>query len=300
MNDFIVSEKYSKERIDIILSESLNNLTRSNLKNRLLSVSLNGKECKISSKAGVGDIIKYELLPETETVFRAEKIELDILYQDENVFVINKPVGMVVHPAAGNTSGTLAQGIKYLLNKERTDFSPTDTRPGIVHRLDKDTSGIIIVAKNTNALELLSSQFRNRTVSKTYLAIIKGKLPKKKGTIETLISRDKKNRKKMTWQTKTGKKAISEYRVLSEFKNESLVALNLKTGRTHQLRVHMLSMKTPIVGDTIYSRSKSNEGLMLHAYKLRIKLPGKDEISEFCAPIPERFKSYLCNLEENN
>ncbi|MDC7126744.1 MAG: RluA family pseudouridine synthase, partial [Spirochaetales bacterium] len=270
--------------------------SRSNLKKRIEKLYVNGEPSKISRKVLSGDVIEYDLTKEESKDIKAEKIELDIIYEDSNVFVINKPAGMVVHPAAGNYSGTMAQGIKYLLEKDETDFSEDDIRPGIVHRLDKDTSGIIIAAKNTAALNFLSAQFRNREASKTYLAIINGVPEQNKGRIETLIGRDKNNRKKMTWKTNTGKEAVTEYKVLSSYGDKSFMALSPKTGRTHQLRVHMLSMKMPIVGDPLYSRQKDDSGLMLHAYKLRIKLPGEDSIREFRVPVADRFKDMLCEL----
>ncbi|MBI9105514.1 MAG: RluA family pseudouridine synthase [Spirochaetales bacterium] len=281
------------QRVDGFIAEQLGTISRSNLKNRIDSLLINGEISKLSKKIHDGDIIEYSLKKQIDTIISPEKIDLDIIYEDDNVFVINKPEGMVVHPAAGNYSGTMAQGIMYLLQNEDTDFAVDDTRPGIVHRLDKDTSGIIIAAKNSRTLSLLSEQFQNRTAVKTYLAVINGRLPKKKGRIETLIGRDKNNRKKMTWKTERGKEAITEYRVLKEWDGKSFVALYLKTGRTHQLRVHMLSMGTPIVGDSVYSRKPGSTGLLLHAYRLRIEIPGVPGMSDFRAPLPERFKEAI-------
>ena len=242
----------------------------------------------------------FSLDAETEIKIKPEKIELDIIYEDNNVFVINKPCGMVVHPAAGNYTGTMAHGLLHLLENVESDFSNEDQRPGIVHRLDKDTSGLIIAAKNTKALDYLASQFKDRSTSKTYLAIIHGKLPVKKGTIKTLIGRDPNNRKKMSWKVKNGKEAVSVYRVLHEWNNYSLVVLELKTGRTHQLRVHMLSMGTPIAGDRIYSNTKMEFDLMLHAYRLSIKLPGESSFTGFRAPLPERFKEFMISLSNTD
>jgi len=290
LNRIVVSDDIKSQRADMFIACELGSISRSNLKNRIDSLLINSEPSKLSRKVRKGDIIEYSLTKQIETEFLPENIDLDIIYEDENVFVINKPEGMVVHPAAGNYSGTMAQGIMYRLQGEKTDF-PDDNRPGIVHRLDKDTSGIIIAAKNSRTLTLLSEQFQNRSASKTYLAVINGHLPRKRGRIETLIGRDKNNRKKMTWKTDSGKNAITEYKVLKKWKDKSFVALYLKTGRTHQLRVHMLSMGTPIMGDSVYSRKPGSGGLMLHAYRLKIKIPGISGMSDFRAPLPERFKT---------
>ncbi|MDC7227149.1 MAG: RluA family pseudouridine synthase [Spirochaetales bacterium] len=298
MNIIKVPENIKNERIDSVISLSVEGLSRNSLKNRIDVLTVNGKPAKISKKVSNGDVIMYSLDRLPEMTIEAENIPLDIVYEDSNVFVINKPAGMVVHPAAGNYSGTMAQGIMYRLLDTDSGFSEDDSRPGIVHRLDKDTSGIIIAAKNTETLEFLSEQFRSRTSSKTYIAVINGRLPAKKGTIESRIGRDRRNRKKMTWQTERGKSAVTEYRVLKEWATKSLVALSPKTGRTHQLRVHMLMMKTPITGDPVYARKTEGYSLMLHAYKLRIQIPGADGIIEFRAPVPERFKTAILNLSD--
>jgi 23S rRNA pseudouridine1911/1915/1917 synthase len=300
LNKIIVPEDSKPERVDVFLCGQLSGISRSNLKNRIESLLINCDSSKLSRKIHAGDIIEYKLTKKIETDIEPENIDLDILYEDGNVFVINKPEGMVVHPAAGNYTGTMAQGIMYRLQDIETDFSEDDSRPGIVHRLDKDTSGIIIAAKNSRTLTFLSQQFQKRTASKTYLAVINGHLPKKRGRIETLIGRDKNNRKKMTWKTESGKEAITEYRVLKKWKEKSFVALYLKTGRTHQLRVHMLSMGTPIAGDQVYSRKPGDGRLMLHAYRLRIEIPGIPGISDFRAPLPERFKETIKSYSEKD
>ena len=300
MNSFKVPIETRRERVDAVLASAIDGLSRSNIKNRIIELYVNGEKCKLSRKVGSGDIVEYSIKDEVDINISAEDVPLDIIYEDDNVFVINKPQGMVVHPAAGNYSGTMAQGILYRLLDGETDFSENDKRPGIVHRLDKDTSGIIIAAKNSYALDFLSEQFRKRAISKTYLAVINGKLPESKGRIESLIGRDPKNRKRMTWNTLHGKSASTDYRVLKQWDEKSLVALSPKTGRTHQLRVHMLKMKTPILGDPVYARKTEGCTLMLHAYKLRIILPGDDAVSEFRAPLPERFKSVIKTLSEKD
>ncbi len=299
MNKITVPDTFRPDRVDAFLSDSLE-ISRSNLKNRLSDVVINGITSKLSKKVAPGDVIEFTLSAESGINIVPEKIELDILYEDENVFVINKPCGMVVHPAAGNYTGTMAQGLMYKLLDGDADFEESDNRPGIVHRLDKDTSGIIIAAKNTAALEFLSNQFRHREAEKTYLALVSGRPASGRGKIEGLIGRDKIHRKKMTWKTDSGKSAVTEYKVLGRWKEGSLLALYPKTGRTHQLRVHMLSINTPIIADPVYSRYKGDEKLMLHAYKLRIVLPGGTKTSEFRAPLPDRFKRQIISLAERD
>ncbi len=294
-----VPENIKNERIDTVIAES-EKVSRNSIKTRIEELSVNGKAAKLSRKVSDGDIIEFSLNNEAEINIEPENVQLDIIYEDDNVFVINKPSGMVVHPAAGNYSGTMAQGIMFRLLEAESDFTENDTRPGIVHRLDKDTSGIIIAAKNTKTLEFLSEQFRNRKASKTYLAVINGNLQEKKGRIETLVGRDPRNRKKMTWKTKNGKNAVTIYRVLKRWRDKSFVALDLKTGRTHQLRVHMLSMNAPIAGDPVYSRKTEEYRMLLHAYRLRIMLPGETEYREFRAPLPERFKKEIISLSNKD
>ncbi len=302
--NFTVPDISRPERVDILITDLDKNLSRSSLKNRIETLRCNGNDIKLSRKVQTGDLIFYELTDEVSTEFKAEKIDFDIIYENENVIVINKLAGMVVHPAAGNYTGTLAQGLKYYLSETDSDFTEEDTRPGIVHRLDKDTSGILITAKNTSSLHFLSDEFRERRARKTYLAVIHGKLPAIKGEIKTLINRDRNDRKKMTVKTGSGREAHTEYRVLKVFKQYSFVALYPKTGRTHQLRVHMKSMGTPICGDPVYSSKKDpfGFGLSLHAYKLRIRVPenGSEKESVFRAPLPERFKIILMDLSKRD
>ena len=300
MNRIKAGEKDDGLRLDIFLVSEIGNLSRSGLKNRLSSIVVNGEESKLSRKIRTGDIIDYKLESLPKQKITAENIQLDVIYEDRDVIVINKAQGMVVHPAAGNYTGTLAQGILYRLNTEKNIFAGDDTRPGIVHRLDKETSGIIIAARNPKSLEFLAGQFRMRSTSKKYLAIINGKLPDKNGVIKSRIGRDRYNRKRMTWKTSSGKDSETEYRVLREWKDISLVALMPKTGRTHQLRVHMLMMNTPICGDPVYSRSSSFSSLMLHAYRLRIILPGMTTHREFRAPLPQRFKDVILAQENSD
>ena len=282
-------------RIDKYISEHLEILTRSQLKARDAKVYVNGKEAKLSKTIKIGDTIDIEYDSAPEMSIKPEKIDLDIIYEDENIAVINKPQGMVVHPAAGNPSGTLANAFLYYFGDTDFEKDDDDARPGIVHRLDKDTSGVIITAKNSAAHEFLSQQFRKKGVKKKYLAIVKGKMRSREGVIKTNLARDRSNRKKFSVVTGKGKDALTCFRVLKEFEDSSLVSLEPETGRTHQLRVHMLHCGCPIIGDPLYSRKIAKYGditMMLHAYILIIEIP-EYGIKKFHAPLPEGFKKFV-------
>ena len=290
-------------RVDRYIADHLGILKRSQMKNRNVRVLLKGKEIKLSKIVTSGDIITVEydhLLPLN---LIPEKIELNIIYEDSNSIVINKPQGMVVHPGAGNFTGTLVHGLLHHCLEMRNEFPQDDIRPGIVHRLDKDTSGVLISAKNPDALEFLSSQFRNKSTHKSYLAIVKGFPVKPEGRIETLIARDQNNRKKFTVSKNRGKKAVTIYKVIKAWDNFSLLHLKLETGRTHQLRVHMLLLGNPILGDSVYGRKSGifpDISLMLHAYRLSLILPGEiDRISTFEAPVPLRFSEVIKKLSSS-
>lgn len=280
-------------RVDKFISEHLSLFSRSQIRHRNTKVWINGKEAKLSGKVSFGDkiVVEYEDLQEPGIV--PEPLPLDIIYENADVIVLNKSQGMVVHPAAGNYSGTLVQGLLYHYKNHGENFNSELIRPGIVHRLDKDTSGVIIAARNPESQEYLSSQFRKKTTKKMYLAIVKGVISEKEGTVEGFLSRDPKHRKKFTWKTGRGKAAKTRYRVLTRWKESTFVALYPETGRTHQLRVHMLSIRHPIVGDPLYSRNPGNRTLMLHAYRLKIRLPREECPRQFRAPMPNRFKRYI-------
>ncbi|MDX9799893.1 MAG: RluA family pseudouridine synthase [Spirochaetia bacterium] len=282
-------------RIDKYISDYCKIISRSQLKSRNAALYINEKPVKLSRMVKNGDLIKieYDCIPESNLL--PENIELDIIYEDENVVIVNKKQGMVVHPAAGNPNGTLANALLFHIEDSSADFDEDDQRPGIVHRLDKDTSGIIITAKNIHAHDFLSRQFSSKKVKKIYLAIVKGKMVSRQGIIETNLIRDRNNRKKFTATQGKGKYALTHYRVLKEFSDTTLVALELQTGRTHQLRVHMQHIGCPIIGDPVYSRkiAKYSEfTMMLHAYILEIKLPDYG-LKKFHAPLPERFKKFI-------
>ncbi len=294
-------------RADRYLADHLNIFTRSQIKNRNVKILLNKKEIKLSKILNNGDVITVEYDNPEALELNPEKMYLDIIYEDKDSIVLNKPQGMVVHPGAGNYTGTLVHGLLYHCNEMAETFSDEDFRPGIVHRLDKDTSGVIISAKNPESLEFLASQFRNKTTKKYYLAIVKGVPVKSEGIIETNIARDITNRKKFTVSDTRGKKAFSRYKVIESWNNLSLVLMGLETGRTHQLRVHMLHLGNSILGDPIYGRKSGlfpESTLMLHAFELSICLPSlinkeSTTISKFRAPVPARFLDIIKKLSKS-
>lgn len=282
-------------RIDKYISDFRGIMSRSQLKHRNAAVFIDGKEVKYSHRINEGEQITIEYDDPEESDILPEKMDLDIIYEDENVIVINKKQGIVVHPAEGNYSGTLVNGLIYYLKNHQENFSDEPVRPGIVHRLDKETSGVIIIAKNTETHEYLSQQFRERTTDKKYIAVIKGRIKKKEGKIETYIRRDRINRKKFTTDSSEGKFAVTNYKILKEYDNFSLCLIKLETGRTHQIRVHMSFSGTPVLGDPVYSRKDSkypDATLMLHSFILSIDIPGRGRM-RFSASLPERFKKLI-------
>lgn len=297
-------------RLDRYVSEILKLLSRSQVKARGMIALVNGKASKVSRMLEPGDSIELSWNAPEPTELIPEAIPFNVIYENDRVIVINKPQGMVVHPGAGNKRGTMANGILYrrsrrLGNKadmnarEVIDPSPL-LRPGIVHRLDKDTSGVIIATYDDEALTFLANQFKHRKTRKTYVAIIRGHLPEQKGRIETCITRDKHNRKLFCCTKNQGKPAVTLYRVIRVYGPYSLVLLRPKTGRTHQLRVHMRYLGCPILGDPLYSNRDArfpDATLMLHALRLTITLPGEKRPSCFAAPLPERFKVIVDKLK---
>ena len=264
-------------------------------------MSVNGRESKLSKSVFNGDVICVELAEEKKLDdVVPEKMDLDIIYEDDNVIVLNKAQGVVVHPACGNFQGTLVNGLLEHVSDLDEEFEDEVVRPGIVHRLDKDTSGVIIIAKNAQTHEFLSKQFRDKITRKTYVAIVRGRLPKKYDIIDTYMVRDRQNRKKFTVPAgQKGKQAITEYQVEREYEKYTLCRLFPHTGRTHQLRVHMQFLNNPILGDPVYSRKDGrfpDATLMLHAESLEIFIPGVEEKMKFCAPVPQRFRDILEQL----
>ncbi len=272
--------------------------SRSQVVARISGLRVNELPGKLSHKIREGDVIEYTIEPERLPDLIPQEIPLRILYEDDSVVVIDKPQGMVVHPGAGNPDGTLVNAVLFRI--AGMEVPGDSVRPGIVHRLDKETSGTIIVAKHTRALEFLSSQFQERQTEKYYLAIVKGRLPHHEGQISGLIGRDPAHRIRFTGKTARGKTAVTNYRVLQKFPGYALVLLKPETGRTHQLRVHMHDLGCPVLGDPLYARKDTDfpdATLMLHAYSLRIRIPS-GKWKRFKSPVPERFREVLRVLRQ--
>ena len=287
-------------RIDAYIADVLKLFSRSQVKRRVTVLRVNGSNAKVSKHLLPGDRLEITYGEDREPQLEPEEIELSILYEDRNVLVIDKEQGMVVHPAGGNWNGTLVNALLWHCAGLSNGFAADEARPGIVHRLDKDTSGVIIAAKDAQTREYLSEQFRRRTVMKRYLAIVEGSLPAGQGRIDTWIARDPHHRKRFTCllpgtKVSQGRRALTFYRELKRIDGFTLVSLRPRTGRTHQLRVHMAHLGCPIVGDRLYGWKARGRGpwpLMLHAHRLRIVLPGEQQPRTFEAPVPARFEEF--------
>ena len=290
-------------RLDKYIASLPNGMNRSKLKSGITELLVNAKKVKISQKVKAGDQIDISWEDNIPDNIEPENIPLNIIYEDENVTVVNKEQGMVTHPACGNWNGTLVNALLYhwgreaiVQLKEGLDSEILERRrPGIVHRLDKETSGIIITAKNRDAEEFLQKQFKDKTLQKEYILIVTGRPPKRTGDIRTQIIRDPKNRHrfKAVIDAQEGKFARTLYHCIASYGNYSLIRVRLKTGRTHQIRVHMKYLGCPILGDSVYNKPDSNfpdATLMLHSVQLKIRLPGQDEYKTFRTETPERFK----------
>lgn len=286
------NENDKGKRIDKFLNELIEDATRSYIQKIIDNglVEIQGKKVTKSGNKLKGTETIIVNIPEDEVLdLVPEDIPLNIIYEDSDIVVINKAPNLVVHPAHGNYSGTLVNALLYHIK----DLSTINgvIRPGIVHRLDKDTSGVIVVAKNNEAHGKLSDMFKEKNLEKTYVCIAKGIFKDRSGRVETLIGRDPKDRKKMAVVQENGKIAISNYEVLDEGKNHSLVKVRIETGRTHQIRVHMKYLNHPIMGDTTYGNgSEGADRQMLHAYSLKFTHPTKNIEMRVVAPLPEDFK----------
>lgn len=301
------------QRLDSYIASLPNGMNRSKLKSGVTEILVNGKKQKISYKVKAGDKIDIEWEENIPTDIEGEDIPLDIIYEDDDVCVVNKKQGMVTHPACGNWNGTLVNALLFHWGREKIpqikEGSASEIlarrRPGIVHRLDKDTSGIIITTKNRDAEEWLQAQFRHhKGIVKEYIAICFGRPRQRSGIIITQIVRDPKNRRrfKAVTETSEGKKAVTYYRCIACYGEYSLMRIRIATGRTHQIRVHMKYLNCPILGDEIYFKPEKlfpKATLMLHARMLKIKLPGKTELSTFKSRTPERFLKVLSSLHKS-
>ena len=288
-------------RLDKYLSDKLEDMTRSYLK-KLISddkaVLVNGNPAKPNYKLKPGDIIELAVPEPIELEIKAENISLDIVYEDNDMLVVNKPQGMVVHPAAGNYTGTLVNALLYHCGDSLSGING-EKRPGIVHRIDKDTSGLLLVAKNDNAHQKLSSQIKEHSLTRAYKALVHGNIKQDSGRIDAPIGRHPSDRKKMTITDKNSREAVTNFRVLERYGRYTFVECILETGRTHQIRVHMSKNGHPIVGDKTYGvkREEFNlTGQLLHAYKVGFIHPVSGEYMEFVSELPDYYMNVLDRL----
>lgn len=297
-----VNEENVGKRIDSFIPMVQEDISRSMVQKLIeqKNIKVNGKETKHSYKLKLNDEIEIFVPEAKEINLKAQDIPLNVIYEDNDIIVINKPKGMVVHPANGNPDGTLVNAVMNIC-KDSLSGIGGEIRPGIVHRLDKDTSGAIIVAKNDKAHIALSEQLKNHEVKKTYLALVRGIIKENEATINMPIARSKKDRKKMDVD-KDGKEAITHFKVLGRYKNKyTLLQINLETGRTHQIRVHLSHIGYPIIGDEVYSNGKNEwnvSGQCLHAWKLEFIHPITGKKISLEAEIPEYLKNIIKELEE--
>ena len=287
-------------RLDAYIAKKEEKLSRTMIQKLIEDgdVLVNGDVKKISYKVQAGDIIEVNISEPKETGIKAQAIPLEIVYEDNDIIVVNKPKGMVVHPANGNPDGTLVNAIMAKCKGSLSGIGG-EIRPGIVHRLDKDTSGLLIVAKNDQAHINMSKQIKDRKVKKIYIALVKGSIAEDEATINMPIGRSTKDRKKMAVR-KDGKEAITHFKILKRYDKYTLLEIKIDTGRTHQIRVHMAEIGHPVVGDSVYSNGKNEfgvEGQMLHAKSLDFKHPITQKQMHLEAELPEYFKEVLSELE---
>ena len=305
MRTFIVEKEYEGNRIDSYLAKKDEDLSRVAIQ-RLIKeekILVNGKKVKVSYKVQENDSVSLEEEKPKEIELKAQDIPIEILYEDNDIIVVNKPKGLVVHPGNGNPDGTLVNSLMNIC-KDSLSGIGGEIRPGIVHRLDKDTSGVIVVAKNDKAHINLSEQIKNHEVEKTYIALVRGIVKENEATINMPIGRNKNDRKKMAVE-KDGKVAITNFKVLERFPKDNCTLLEVKieTGRTHQIRVHLSHIGYPVIGDTTYSNGKNKWGVIgqcLHAKSLKFKHPTTGEEMNIEAELPEYFKEILKQLRKDN
>lgn len=298
---FEINEELEEERIDKCLAMLIDSLSRSFIQKMIKenAVKVNGSAVKGSYKVKLDDLIEFELPQAVEPNIAAEEIPLDILYEDKDVIVVNKPKGMVVHPAAGHYSGTLVNALMFHCGEELSGINGV-MRPGIVHRIDKDTTGSVIACKNDLAHNSIAEQLKEHSVVRRYHAICHGVIKEDSGTIDKPIGRHPTERKKMAVNVSNGKHAVTHYKVLKRFKDYTYIECRLETGRTHQIRVHMASIGFPLLGDEVYSNRKSSfhlQGQTLHAKILGFKHPKTNEYIETDAPLPEYFQHLIKVLD---
>ena len=300
MKEYIAQEEISNIRLDKAISEKNSELSRVAIQRMIEEgkILVNDKKVKASYKVQKGDKIVIGEEEIKEAKLEAEDIPLDIIYEDKDIIVVNKQKGLVVHPGNGNWDGTLVNAI--MAHCKDLSGIGGEIRPGIVHRIDKDTSGLLIIAKNDKAHINVSEQIKNHQVKKTYIALVRGTFKENEATINMPIARSTKDRTKMA-VNRNGKEAITHFKVLERFSDCTLLEVNIETGRTHQIRVHMAEIGRPLIGDIVYSNGKNRfnvQGQMLHSYKLEFKHPSTGKTMSLTAPLPEYFENVLQELKK--
>ncbi|MCJ8011344.1 RluA family pseudouridine synthase [Paenibacillus sp. KQZ6P-2] len=299
IREWVIDQAYAKERIDKYITESWEEeVSRSQVQLWITSghVKVNGHPVKANYKLAEGDHLEVAVPEPSAVEIVPEDILLDVAYEDRDVIVVNKPRGMVVHPAPGHSSGTLVNALMYHC-KDLSGING-ELRPGIVHRIDKDTSGLLMAAKNDKAHASLAAQLKDHSVTRRYVALVHGNVSHDQGTVDAPIGRDPQDRKMFTVTEKNSKHAVTHFVVLERFGDYTLLELQLETGRTHQIRVHMKFIGHPLVGDPVYGRSKGikMDGQALHAKVLGFVHPSSGEYMEFTAEIPSDMEELLTNL----
>ena len=290
MEELIVKENNQK-RLDSYVTDKLSKVSRTTAQ-RLIEeekILVNGKKQKASYKPEEGDVISIEIPEAKDVELKAQDIPVPVVYEDNDIIVVNKPKGMVVHPAVGHSTGTLVNAIMYHCQGNLSGING-EIRPGIVHRIDKDTTGSLIICKNDEAHRNIAEQIKEHSVTRRYVGVVAGTFSEESGTVEGAIGRHPNDRKRMTINEKNGKPAVTHYRVLQTLKGASFMEFELETGRTHQIRVHMASISHPLLGDTVYGNSKNPyklQGQALHARTIGFIHPTTGEYIEVSAPIPE-------------
>lgn len=297
---FDIPPELEDERIDKCISNYMENLSRSYIQKIIKdgNVFVNERSVKANYRVKTEDNIRFILPDSIEPDIPAQDIPLDILYEDQDILIVNKPKNMVVHPAPGHYEGTLVNAIMYHCKGELSGINGV-MRPGIVHRIDKDTTGSLIVCKNDASHNAIAELLKTHDITRKYRAIVYGNFVEERGTVDTPVGRHPSDRKKMAINEKNGKRAVTHYRVLERFEKYTYIECQLETGRTHQIRVHMASIGHPLLGDEVYSGRKSPfklEGQVLHAMTIGFKHPGNGEYMEFEAPLPEYFEKLLSVL----
>ena len=295
-----VSEDLSFVRIDRVLADALPELSRTRIRDLIESgqVFCEGKSVKPSTKLPAGSEISVRIPEAVPADIVPEPMNLDILYEDQDLLVINKPKGLPVHPAPGHDSGTLVNGLMYYLGDSLSGIGG-EMRPGIVHRIDKDTTGSLIICKNDRAHRLIAEQLKVHSVRRVYMGICRGNFSKTEGTVEGSIGRDPYDRKRMAVVKNGGKEAVTHYRIMEQFRGYALAEFTLETGRTHQIRVHMSHIGHPLLGDEVYGhpdRVFGTCGQTLHAMIIGFIHPSTSEYMEFSAPLPDYFTNILSVL----